>query len=487
MAIETLPGLSRGAQMGYTDLRDFIRVIDSWGQLRIVKGANLDEDIGAATDVVHHTAGSPAVLFDDIPGYPSGFRVLVNSFQTHQRVAFTLGVPHDVPLHEMLDAWRHRLQTLQPIPPIEVTDGPVMENVMTGDAVNLLKFPAPKWHPLDGGRYLGTGSFDVTRDPDDNWVNAGTYRVMVHNEKQVGYYISPGKHGRMQRQKYFDRGEKCPVAMVIGSNPLMFLAACTEVPYGLSEYDWVGGVTGEPMKVIRGPVTGLPFPADAEIVLEGFADPNFKLPEGPFGEWTGYYASLMREEPVLDVKAIYHRNDPIVLGAPPNKPPDEQSRFRAFMRSALLRDDLEKAGLPDVQGVWCHEVGGSRLFVVVAIKQRYAGHARQAGHLACNVHAGNYLGRYVVVVDEDIDPTNLEEVMWAMCTRSDPVRSIDIIQRAWSGPLDPAIHPDEKGHNSRAIIDACRPFEWRDKFPMVSNLTPEQTKVARERWGWLVE
>ena len=212
-----------------------------------------------------------------------------------------------------------------------------------------------------------------------------------------------------------------------------------------------------------------------------------RLPEGPFGEWTGYYASGGRDEPVLDIKAVYHRNNPIVLGAPPNKPPDEQARYRAFMRSAQLRDDIEKAGVPDVQGVWAHEVGGSRLFLAVSIKQRYAGHARQAGHVAAQCHAGAYLGRFVVVVDEDIDPMNLEDVMWAMCTRSDPERSIDMIKRAWSGPLDPAIHPDQKGFNSRLIIDACRPFEWRDRFPPVSNLTPEQQKVARERWGWLVQ
>jgi 4-hydroxy-3-polyprenylbenzoate decarboxylase len=362
-----------------------------------------------------------------------------------------------------------------------------MENIMRGDDVNLLKFPAVKWHPNDGGRYIGTGSFDVTRDPDEGWVNCGTYRVMLHNERQVGYYISPGKHGRIQRQKYFDRGQPCPVAMVIGSHPLMFLASCTEIPYGVSEYDWVGGIAGEPVKVIRGAVTGLPFPADAEIVLEGFATADEKMWEGPFGEWTGYYASDTRQEPVLNIQAIYHRNQPIVLGAPPNKPVDEQARYRAYLRSALLHDDMEKAGVPDVQGVWAHEVGGSRLLLAVSIKQRYAGHARQAGHVAAQCHAGAYLGRFVIVVDEDIDPTNLEDVMWAWCTRCDPERDTDLIKRAWSGPLDPAIHPDEKGFNSRMIFDATRPYEWRDKFPPVSNLTIEQQRIARERWGWLVQ
>src|SRR5439155_9726552 len=211
MAIETLPRTSPSGNVAYSDLRDWLRIVEEWGQLRVVRGADVEEGIGQATDVLHHTVGSPVAIFDDIPGYAPGFRVLVNSFQTHERVAFTLGVPHDRPLREMLDHWRQRLTSLRPVPPTEVKDGPVMENVMTGNDVNLLKFPAPKWHPLDGGRYIGTGSFDVTRDPDDGWVNCGTYRVMVQNEKQVGYYISPGKHGRMHRQKYFDRGEKCPV------------------------------------------------------------------------------------------------------------------------------------------------------------------------------------------------------------------------------------------------------------------------------------
>jgi 4-hydroxy-3-polyprenylbenzoate decarboxylase len=244
---------------------------------------------------------------------------------------------------------------------------------------------------------------------------------------------------------------------------------------------------GEPVKVIKGEVTGLPFPSDAEIVIEGFASDQNRLPEGPFGEWTGYYGSDTRPEPVLQVERVYYRNEPILLGSPPNKPPDEQARYRAFMRSALLLDDIRKAGVPDVNSVWCHEVGGSRLFLAVSITQRYPGHARQAGHVAAMCHAGAYLGRYVVVVDEDIDPTNLEEVLWAMCTRCDPAGGTDIINRAWSGPLDPAIHPDKKGFNSRMIFDACRPYEWRDKFPKVAAFTKEQEAEARSRWAWLLE
>ncbi|MBI2954026.1 MAG: UbiD family decarboxylase [Chloroflexi bacterium] len=467
------------------DLREWIERSKELGQVRVVEGATWQEDIGMATGVLQHTDNAPAVIFDSIPGYPQGYRVLVNSFGSLQRIALALGLPVESPAQDLVNEWRTRLHSLEPIPPKYVDDGPILENVHTGDDIDVLEFPTPKWHDEDGGRYLGTGSIDITVDPDEGWVNCGTYRVMVHDSNRVGFYISPGKQGRIQRQKYFDRNEPCPVVVVTGVEPALYLAGCTEIDYGLSELAWAGGVKGAPLEVIRGRVTGLPIPANAEIALEGYAYPGEVLPEGPFGEWTGYYASASRKEPFIQVKAVYHRNNPIIYGAPPSKPPNEQARYRAFLRSANLREELEKAGVPDISGVWCHPVGGSRLLLVVSIKQRYPGHARQAGHLAAMCHAGAYLGRYVIVVDEDIDATDLEEVMWAVCTRADPAGAIDIINRAWSGPLDPAIPKGKKGFNSRAIIDACRPYEWKDEFPIVNEPSPEMKKLAKERWGYL--
>jgi UbiD family decarboxylase len=479
-----------GEGFTYRGLREWLEAVDRLGQLRAVHGANADEDIGAATDVLQHAAESPAAIFDQVPGYDPGYRVLVNSFGASDRVALTLGLPLGLSKVELSEGWRQKIRGLKPIPPEEVGDGPVFENVRRGDEVDMTIFPAPRWHPLDGGRYIGTGSFDITRDPDDSWVNLGTYRVMVHDARRLGYYISPGKHGRLHRQKYFDRGQPCPVAMVFGSDPLLFLASCTEIPFGVSEYDWVGAIRGEPMQVTPGPVTGLPIPADAEIVVEGYASDQEMLTEGPFGEWTGYYASDSRKEPVLTVEALYYRNEPILVGSPPGQPPDEQSRYRAVLRSALLRDELEKVGIPDVVGAWQHEVGGSRLFTVVSIRQRYPGHSRQVLHVAAQCRAGAYAGRYTVVVDEDIDPSDLEEVMWALCTRSDPATSIDVIQRAWSTPLDPRIPPERKAArdftNSRALIDATRPWEWREQFATVNVPPRDVREAARQRWGYLL-
>jgi 4-hydroxy-3-polyprenylbenzoate decarboxylase len=253
----------------------------------------------------------------------------------------------------------------------------------------------------------------------------------------------------------------------------------------------MGGLRGKPIQCVEGKITGLPFPANAEIVIEGWIDPKEYRREGPFGEWTGYYASDVREEPVMHVEAIYHRNDPIMLGCPPQRPPDELARYRAVARSALLKRTIKAAGVPDVTAVWAHEVGTARMLVALSIKQRYAGHAAQAGHVACQCHVGAYAGKYVIVVDDDIDVSDLEQVIWAMLTRSDPASSIDIVKNAWSTPLDPRIPPEEKAKgnftNSRAIIDACRPYHWRDQVPKVNMPSAELAKEARERFSYLLD
>ncbi|HEX9077628.1 MAG TPA: UbiD family decarboxylase [Anaerolineae bacterium] len=473
--------------MAFNNLREWLTQVDGMGELRNVSEASRDEDIGRITEMLHHTDDAPAVLFDDIEGYPRGYRIVVNANGARRRLALTLGLPVDISGPDLMKRFTDMVENNKPLPMEWVETGPVMENVQEGDAVDVLKFPAPKWHELDGGRYLGTGSSDITRDPDTGWVNLGTYRVMIHDRNHVGFYISPGKHGRMHRDKYFERGEPCPVAVVVGGDPLLLIASTLEIPYGINEYEWAGMLRGRPYKVIKGKYTGLPIPAEAEIVLEGFAYPNDKREEGPFGEWTGYYASSARPEPVIEVKAVYHRNDPIIIGLPPEKPPYEAHRYRVYLRSALLKREIEAAGVPDVTAVWCHGVGGCRLLNVVAIKQRYPGHARQAGHVAAMCRTGAYLGRLVIVVDDDIDVTDLNEVMWAVVTRADPETSLDIIHRAWSGPLDPAIPPDKKGFNSRLIIDACRPWEWRDKFPPAIGPSPEVKRQTREKWGYLLK
>ena len=469
--------------MEYRDLRDWIRKVEELGELKTLKKCDWNLEIGAITELVAHRDDGPAVLFDEIKDYPKGYRVLSNSLSSRKRLALTLDLPVGETKMDFVRTWRERYKKIKPIPPKFVKKSPLFENVYKDKDVDLLKFPTPKWHDLDGGRYIGTGSIDITRDPDEGWVNWGTYRVMIHDKDSVGFYISPGKHGRIQREKYIGSGKPCKIAMSFGHDPLVFLAGSIEVPYAVPEYEFIGGVRGEPMELIEGEYSGLPIPASAEIVVEGDVVFDQTKVEGPFGEWTGYYGSAERPEPFVRIKRLYHRNDPIILGSPPGRPPVELGWYRSYLRSALIWDEMEKAGVPDVKGVWLMVSGGSRLVIVVSIKQRYPGHAKQAAVVASQCHAGAYLGRYVIVVDDDIDPSNTDDVIWAMSSRSDPDTDIDIIRRCWSGPLDPIIQPGKKGFNSRAIIDACRPFEWMKDFPPVAESSKEVLDATAKKWG----
>ena len=475
----------------YTDLRQWLAAADALGEVRRLKGLTWEREIGMASAILQRDGAAPCGLFEDIPGIRPGFRVLVNFFGG-RRASMTLGFPPGLTRLDLSDAFLavYNGTDRKPIPHRIVETGPILENVLTGRDVDITMFPAPQWHAADGGRYIGTGCYSVTRDPDDGWLNQGTYRVMVHDATSVGIYISPGKHGRMHRDKYAARGERMPMAIVLGGNPMQFLLTGNEIPLGVSEYDVLGGLYGRAVECVRGRVTGLPFPKDAEIVLEGWIEPGELRDEGPLGEWTGYYASGARPEPVMRIEAIYHRHDPIMLGCVHELGPSEYSRYRAVARSALLRDALKAAGLPGVTAAWAHEVGGARMLLGVAIDQRYGGHARQVGHVAAQCQVGAYAGKYVVVTDDDIDVSNQDELIWAMLTRSDPATSIDIITNAWSSPLDPRIPPDKRERNdftnSRAIIDACRPFHWRAQFPKVNMPDKETMREARDRFGWIV-
>ena len=196
-------------------------------------------------------------------------------------------------------------------------NGPVFENQNFGDDINLLQFPAPKWHEHDGGNYIGTGCVVMTKDPDSGRVNFGCYRVMVQDEKSVTVQISSAHHGAINLKKYRDRNEPAPVAVSFGHHPIYLVIGGIGIPYRVSEYAYLGAMFGEPVPVVCGKVTGLPIPADSEFAIEGFCPPDQTRSEGPFGEFTGYYGSGEEQEPVLEVKAVYFRNDPINLGAPP--------------------------------------------------------------------------------------------------------------------------------------------------------------------------
>ncbi len=468
------------------DLRPFLDKLESLHELTVVEGADWDLEIGALTELSDEKKG-PALLFDSIKGYPAGHRVLTNLIATPRRLAIALGLPADISNTDLVRAVRDRFKTLPELPPVTVEDGPVLENVYENEQVDLLSLPVPLWHELDGGRYIGTADMVIMRDPVGNWVNAGTYRVQMHDRNTLALYISPGKQGRLIRESYWARGQSCPVAVVFGAHPLVWMPAFLGNPWGTEELAIAGGLLGEPLQVITGKYTGLPIPAFAEIAIEGECPPPEveSRPEGPFGEWAGYYGSGERTEPVIRVKRLMYRRRPILTGAPPLKPPGG-GNCSFVLRAATLWHEMETLGIPGICGAWCMRAGGGRFLPVFSIEQKYAGHARQVAMACMSGAEGGYYGRFVIVVDSDIDPTNDEDVLWAVATRCDPATALEIVHGCWTGSPDPLTPPERRKvkdfTNSRAVILAVRPYWWRDQFPKVNRASDELRAKTLAKW-----
>ena len=469
------------------DLRDWIARIEHLGELQHVSGAHWDLEIGTISEINYRRKPPAALLFDDIVGYPRGHRVLTGAVSNARRMAVTLGLDASLDTSRLVQALRGKpLQWEAAAPRFEpevVTSGPILENVVAGRDVDLTRFPAPRWHEHDGGRYIGTGVAVVTSDPDTGRINVGAYRMMIQeNGRSATINAEAGKQGRAQYERWFAKHGKAPVLVSFGHDPLLLMVAGTEVPNAISEYAYAGAMVGEKVPVIRGQITGLPMPAAAEIVVEGWIRPDRVLQEGPFGEWTGYYSGSVRPVPNMDIERLYFRNNPIILGTPPGKPPNDYSYMRALLKSAMIQDELVKVGVRDVRGVWAHEVCGGRLLVVVSIKQRFCGHSRQAGYLAAQCPSAGYMNRFVIVVDDDVDPMNLDEVIWAMSTRCEPAEDIEIMRKSWGSKVDPLLANPAVPYNTRALIDACRPFEKLGTFPRVAQSSPTQMRETVAKW-----
>jgi 4-hydroxy-3-polyprenylbenzoate decarboxylase len=451
-----------GPNTPQNDLRTFIAAVEAQGELATVRDAHWNKELGAVTEVLYRqkVEKSPMLMFDDIPDYEPGFRCTYGMFGSPYRLGLVLGMETALADNRkaQLDYFRKNIKkAYKQIPPVIVDDGPVFENIARDEDVDVEIFPVPIHHEQDGGRYIGTACGVVTRDPDTGRINVGTYRVMVKGPRTLASYISNGKQGRIHRDKYLKAGKPCPVVIICGIDPITYLAAAYTMADSVPEYDWCGGMMDRPMELVEGEVTGLPFPARADIVLEGWIHPTDVTREGPFGEWHGYYAGSQ-------------------------KPPHSHLFERCFLRSAALLDSLEGAGIPDVTGAWLHQAGAGRTFAVVSIKQRYFGHSTQVGLVASQVNPVGYIARWIVVVDDDVDPTDIHDVIWAMGTRCDPKTQTTLLDRCWSSRLDTMVTDYSRLYNSRMVIDACRPYERLDSFPQVAQSSPELAAAVRAKY-----
>ncbi|HZT07022.1 MAG TPA: UbiD family decarboxylase [Chloroflexota bacterium] len=471
-----------------SDLRGYVAMLEAMGEVRHFEGVDLHLEVGALTERAAEEEG-PALLFDRFPAFPPGYRVVSNVFRTCKRTGPAMGIAPELRGIEYLYAWRKKLAGYRPVPVQYEEGGPVLQNQMADDAVDLFAFPTPTWHELDGGPYLGTGCGVITQNPETGQVNIGTYRVMIQDKHTVSVKMNMGKHGRLAFERARANGKPLPIAITIGQAPAIFLAAQMPLPPDVNEFEFAGYLQGAPVAVIRGPATGLPIPANAELVLEGELPPlrDDEMPrEGPFGEWPGYFTDAnVGETPIMLVRRVYFRDDPIILGAPPLKPP--ASYLPIPLGAATLWEQLEKAGIPDVKGVWGFVYGGQPgPFTVIAINQRYAGHSKQALLVAAGARAGAYGGKFVVVVDDDVDITNPADVIWAIATRCHVREGLDIVKSVWASVTEPALPPEERsprGYASdRVLIDACRPFKWIDQFPAVNAFPKDFKDKIAQKW-----
>lgn len=477
------------------DLRAFIDKCSEMGEVQLIEGADWDIEIGAISQWQVDDPNSPLLLFDKINGYEPGYRICSNMFRTRTREALALRLPLEATKRgiDLVRAWRDKVkQGITPIPPVIVDSGPVKENMQSGDEIDLYKFPVPKWHEHDGGRYIGTGHVVVTRDPDDDWVNLGTYRVQVQDKTTATIYMSPGRHAGIIRRKYWAQGVGCPAVVSIGGDPALFAFSNIELPWKAAEYDYAGWLRGKPVEVIEGTYTGLPIPAAAEIAIEGEMIPPEvdSRPEGPFGEWTGYYGSAQRSEPAFKVKAIYHRNNPILMSSPPTLPSRTHYLGVWTRRAAEVWAELEKT-MPGIQGAYLLDEPLAGKIGVISIKQMYIGHAKQVALAAAGNRSLAYLCKWIIVVDDDVDPSDIRQVLWAVCTRCEPEEDIDIIRQCWGSALDTRLHPEKREKrqldHSTALILACKPYSWISEFPKDIKLSAEKINELKGKWGKLFE
>ncbi|VCU71070.1 Phenolic acid decarboxylase subunit C [Pigmentiphaga humi] len=471
------------------DLRSWLDLVERHGGLARI-GAEVDpvEELSAITFLGSRQPGSPAFLFDKLTGDGMGARVLSNMLAaSKERYALAVGLDPALPVRELVTETR-RIGSRR-IAPVEVAAAaaPVRETTLAGDDIDLTRFPAPKFWPGDGGRYLGTGNVTFIRNPDTGVVNGGVYRQMLHGPRRLGLNMVPGRHGAQNCEAWWKRGLPCPVVTTYGVDPAMFIAATQVYAHGESEIDAAGGLAGEPMQVTAADLSDLPLLARAEMVVEGFIHPDDVEREGPLGEFHGYYSGKTDLRAVIQVERVHYRHNPILTAAlMATWPSCEIGEYHAVMRSARVWDNLDAMGVPGIAGVYVYPASASAAgLMVVSMKQLYAGHVAQVLALAAQCPAAAYVIRWIVAVDDDVDPTNIGEVMWAMSVHSNPADDIDILRKTWSYRTDPSLAPDARPYGSKALIDACLPHRYRATQSRRARLSRGTYERVAARWAEL--
>lgn len=443
--------------MAYQDFRQFLDALRRNGELiDINRKVDLKEDIGKSLKQSYVHQGPAMVFTDNGTAYP----LVAGVYSTRNKALLAFEATEATIFDKVL----HGLDN--PIPP-RVLNGttPSQEVILTGDDIDLSRFPIPTYSPKDGGPYI-TAGIVVSTDPTDGIADLGHYRFQITGKNTMSFLAQPFHRFGKNLAKCRALKRKPQAAIVLGTDPILAYTAQVQSPDTANDWHVAGGLRGAPVELVRCKTIDLEVPAAAEVVIEFEVDVERTFMEGPLGEYTGYYTPAS-PKPVAHVTAITHRKNPYFQGLLTGKPVTENHILKEIPFEASVWRTL-RAQFPTVERVAIPPSGGVSFYVVIAMRPRFAGEARQA---ILATMASNIRPKWVIAVDPDIDVYNSEDVEWAMSFRVRPEHDVFIVPSTPAGPLDPSVGETAAlaARTSSAVgIDATRPFG--EKFAEVADV-----------------
>jgi 4-hydroxy-3-polyprenylbenzoate decarboxylase/2,5-furandicarboxylate decarboxylase 1 len=433
--------------MPFEDFRAFLTALREHGELvEVERPVALDLEVAKALRK-SASVGGPALLFRN---NGSRFPLVAGVYNSRAKALIALQSSEQEVFGRILEGLGRR------IAPVMVSDAPVHENVVTGDAIDLAALPVPKYSPDDGGPYITPGIV-VSRDPESGVPDIGHYRFEIIDRRTLSFNALPlhrlGKHiakaRKMGRTSY-------RAALVVGVDPILAYAAPIQVPEDTNDFEVAGGLRGAPIELVRAKTVEVDVPARAEFVIEFEADLEQTVMEGPLGEYTGYYGPAAAA-PVARVLAITHRHDAIFQGLLTGMPPTENHILKQMSYEASFLTMMRRQ-FPTIEKVAIPSSGGVSFRVVMAMTPRFAGEARSAMLAAIG---STIRPKLVIVVNPDIDVHDSAQVEWATAFRVQPARDVVVVDGLPAGPLDPSTDekvPADRRTGSALGIDATFPY-----------------------------
>jgi 4-hydroxy-3-polyprenylbenzoate decarboxylase len=462
----------------FDDNRSFIAALRETGDVREIEvEVDWDLEVGAISRLSCERDG-PSDWFKKVHDYP-GQSIFANPLATWRRTALALGLEPDAHIRDIYRAYEERERN--PVPPVEVEEGPCQENIVTGAAVDVSMVPAPMIHEGDGGRYVGTWDLVISRDPGSDWSNWGIYRFMVHDERTLTGWPRPTSHlGKVLREHYVPRREPMPVAVVIGADPLSHLAASATYMLGGDERLLAGGLRGRAVRVCRATQSDHLIPADAEMVIEGHILPDQIAMEGPYGEYPGYRTGEMARGVLMDVTAITFRYDPIhTLDCTGLR--DDSATCTSFTGAIAIKRRLERYDIPVVD-VYVPPEGAVHT-VVISVGR---GGGEVTERILEILTARRAQLSKIFVMDDDVDVFNMDEVIHAFSTRCHPGRGVFVNRyEGRANGLTPCYSAEEREILSGASVafDCTWPPSWNriTRIPVKATFNHIYSEELRSR------